>query len=53
MTFCAFLTGKMLKISQKMDALRFYVGARSGVDQIIGNATVGFATVSSQAIHLL
>ena len=30
---------------EKMDALRFYVGARSGLDQIIGNATVGFATL--------
>ena len=28
-----------------MDALRFYVGARTGVGQIMGNATVGMATL--------
>ena len=29
----------------KIDALRFYVGARTGTSQIIGNATVGFASL--------
>jgi hypothetical protein len=28
-----------------LDALRFYVGARTGIDQIIGNASVGMATL--------
>ena len=28
-----------------MDALRFYVGARTGIGQIMGNASVGMATL--------
>ena len=34
------------------DPLRFYVGARTGVDQLVGNGTAGFAEIRRDVSQL-